>query len=220
MTYRDWIADLHRGAAWLSAPYAEAFFGVKALFVDYLEEGARLAVRARFPSEAPEDALPEIAYARRVKTYTRETVASLRVALRRAVTIHRERGTRQGVLAVLARVQLTTAELYEGFQWPTRPPQPWPSQFWIVLPPGAWGAAPGTATVGSGVLVGSGALVGVTGITSADIVAVRDAIQWAKRAGSICREIITVLVGTLVGTGAVVGGGATVGGSVVVIGGS
>lgn len=219
-TFRDWIEDLHSGAAWLRGEYADAFFGTFALFVDYVQEGARLAVRARFPSEAPADALPEIAHAMRIRTFTRETVASLRVALRQATTIHRERGTRQGVLAALARVQLPTAQLYEGFQWPTRPPQPWPSQFWIVLPSGAWGAAPSTATVGSGVLVGSGALVGVTGITSTDITDVRGSIKWAKRAGSICREIITVISGTIVGTGVLVGSGATVGGSAVIIAGA
>jgi hypothetical protein len=220
-TYTQFVELLHAGVGWARGYFAERYYGLVGVFGDYLAEGAREAVYARLPTYAAPDALPQIGTALGVPRFPPQTEAQYRSTLGGVFALHRQRGTRQAVLAALSRYGLPTAELYEDHQW-FRPPQPWWSQFWIYLPPGTLTAGVSTQVYDDGSTYDDGQLYDVTivGWGAVQVSGLRAAIRWAKRGASICREIIIQTAGIAYNTGATYDDGSLYNGAQVVIGGT
>lgn len=213
MSFVTWVAKLNRGIGWMRSTWGERWGGVFALLGDFTAEGAREAVYARFPSYAAEDALVHCGRNVTFPQYPTETTAAYRDRVRQAFPLHKQRGTRQGVLAALAAFGLPGALLYEDHEW-DRPPANYWSQWWLVFPAGTHSYT-GPLLCGAGHIAGTGLACG-SGMSALEASALRQLVRQFKRASGICRDILIVESGYLCGTGLICGtgllcGSATVG---------
>lgn len=214
-TYVRYTGLLTAGLTWLRARYGERLAGWIALSQDLIMEGARQATQVRTPDRAPYDALPHIGRNVQIERYAQDTDATYRARQRLAFPSWQQAGTRQAVLAQLAALGLSDAQLFEDHEW-QREPQPYWSQFWLLFPEGTH-AVGGSWTYGGGNTYGTGLVYGVTGITQLEVAALRALVCKWKRAALICREMIFA-TGPIYGTGLLYGG-FTYGGDIATISG-
>ncbi len=189
----DWVAKLHAGIGWARGRWAEMFFGTtQGLLADWIAEGAREAVRARFPSFAAPDALEEVGIETGLPRLVVESVAQFRARLQNRWPISEQRGTRQGMIAALdsyASISglISAYHFLEEWEFPT---VLWWSRWWVFLLDGEHTIPVSVKPMGSvGCIMGS---VTMGGETPQDVVrTLRGLLGTAKRASTIGNVIIT-----------------------------
>ena len=146
---------------------------------DVILDAVTMAVNCRFPSSAPEDALPRISRDRRLPRGPGESTESFRARLKAAFTAWQWAGTEFGMLGQLKAYGLSNSDIVENYEWD----DPWPhdtdnwSRFWVVIPEG------GHPWSGS--------------IPADDQTALRRLIRAWKPANAICVEVIALTSGRL-----------------------
>lgn len=188
----DWVALLHQGIGWARGFWAERFFGVtQGLLADWITEGAREAVRARFPSYAAPDALEEIGRETGLARLSVESVAQYRARLRQRWPICEQRGTRQGMLAALAAYAsasglFSASHFVEEWEW-ENPPSYW-SRWWVILLGPEHTIPVSVSPMGTGVM----GTVTMGGDTPPEVVrTLRGLLGSTKRASGIGTVVIT-----------------------------
>lgn len=199
-THRSYTEELQAGLRW-----AKAFFGVRltgtiALHADLIAEGVRQAIRARAASVAPIDAYPRIGANTNIERFANDTDATYKDRLGKAFSIWQQAGTKQGLVRALAAFGFPGAIVVEDKDW-DRPPKPYWSQFWVVLPLGTHSVTTSTAVYGDGHTYGqTDFLYGVQGITTVQVDGLRRLVRKWKASRSICREFIFESGGVVYGT--------------------
>jgi hypothetical protein len=148
--YADY--EVQRAPAWLRGPLGSGWLSAHGYLKDALVEGARQAVRARFVTRAPVDALPVLASERSLERMPPDTEAAWRARLGQAWELWAYAGTRKGVREALERTgYATSVVVYDALEWPTGPGAVSWAVFWVVLSghdwvsdgvwsdPGVWG---------------------------------------------------------------------------------
>lgn len=172
------------------------------LFVDTFAEGATQAVRVRYTSVTPADALDYMATERGLERGPGEATADFRIRLRQAFEAYRYAGTEKAIIDQLVAAGLPTPVVYEDsdWVWDASTGTDW-WRFWVVFPEGSFPAS-GSDVWGSGAW-GSG-LYG--GPLTADIqeLVCRVIRKW-KPAHALLINVIVVESGNLWGDGHVWG---------------
>lgn len=131
---------------------------VVALLFDAMAESARQAVKVRFPSMAPPDALREIGFERqeaRATAFVYEDDVAFAERLRTAWSRRTFSGTKTGLVAIFGVFGFGPYSVYDLAEW--LPSKKWHA--WVFLPKAShpWGPGP---LVGDGSKVGEGKTVG------------------------------------------------------------
>lgn len=159
MPYLDWLPSRSAKAPpWLLRGFGGEWVRALALLLDALAECAKQAVKMRFPSFAPPDALAEIGRERseaRATAFVYEDDYAFAERLRTEWSRRRFNGTKTGLSAVFSAFGFPSFTVYDQLDW--FPSKLWHA--WIYLPKAShpWGPSP---VVGPGTLVGAGATVG------------------------------------------------------------
>lgn len=132
------MPDHYKDAADARAPNwgdAEGWFGkaesIIGMFVSVFAEAAAQAVRVRFFSEAPADALPYIGKERDLERAPGETTAQYRERLRLAFDAYAYAGTEKAIKDQLAVFGYTAVTVYEAEDWYPGSAEWW--RFWVII---------------------------------------------------------------------------------------
>ena len=132
------MPDHYKDAADARAPNwgdAEGWFGkaesIIGMFVSVFAEAAAQAIRVRFFSEAPADALPYIGKERDLERAPGETTAQYRERLRLAFDAYAYAGTEKAIKDQLAVFGYTNVTVYESEDWYPGAAEWW--RFWVVI---------------------------------------------------------------------------------------
>lgn len=199
-------------------PFGEARATAQGLLKDGFPEAAIAAVKCRWASTCPEDALAALGFERLLPRNPGEGTAAFRARLLLAWLLWPFAGTRQGLITALNILGFANVLVFENAQWTVDPSpgfsagQEW-WRFWVVIdqPHGfvvGWRA-------GDGTLVGSNTI----GFGSAPIAypGIRPTIKQWKPAHALLVSVIVILSGKIVGGGWAVGDGTLVGGATATI---
>lgn len=202
----------YREYAWLSSPgtwrgfWGKRFIGVLGLAFDALEAGVETAVQATklAYSGFPADALTPLGIERSMPQLPGESDGLYKARLQDAWRLWQQSGTDSGIIELFADAGYAGVRLFSTHDWPTAAPTGWWSQFWLLMPVGTHpvtglGKPIGTFTVGDGTIIGP------TGLSAADIAALRTTVRNFKRAEWICRALIFQISGWTIGGGRHVG---------------
>jgi len=143
-TYVQWFTSLLPGP--LAGPWGRRWAtAVGEIGGDELLADAKVAVKARFPSEAPEDALPLLGADRVIPGLPGETVAAWRARIAAAWDTWQWAGTRTGLELAATQLGWTTFTLRSSRDWlPDLPPDGnaalW-ARWWLILPEATHGFA-------------------------------------------------------------------------------
>lgn len=212
-TFRSYTTELLATITWARGYYGERLTGWIALMSDLISDGATAATQARFDTYAPDDALPYIGDNKQIERYAIDTTATYRARLLRGFSTWEMAGTRAAIVTQFRAAGYPDAQIYEPKDWPSRPVVGYTSQFWVVIPD-ATGVSSAPFAYGSGPTYGDGHFYGgITGLTAAQIAALRALLRKWKRSTTICREIIFHEGGILYGTGHTYGDGSVYGGT-------
>jgi Phage tail protein (Tail_P2_I) len=135
MTYADY--QLALGHTPLQGPVGEAFLSAFGLMKDAIVEGTIGALRCRWLTVCPDDALAAIGAERLLPGHAGESPAAYRARLLSAWDLWEYAGTKTGLLAALAGLGYH-ARIFENIDW-AAPPSPgyaadeewW--RYWIIL---------------------------------------------------------------------------------------
>lgn len=125
-----WLSGVPLGRAWLLG---------NAVMKDAALAAAKLAVKARFPSLAPDDALPYLAAERRIERGHQYTIAQFREQIVNAWDAWSLAGTKDGLVAALRTAGFRNFMIVQNYETPMdgNPDHWW--KFWIVVwPPFPW----------------------------------------------------------------------------------
>ena len=178
----------------LAGESGQAYAGVLGREKDAQLERAKDAVRARFPSRAPADALPLLGLNVQLERGPDEPEDAYRARLRDAFNAWRWAGTRKGILEyALAPAGFENAALITNRQWTPAPPDgqtaKW-ARFWAVIAePHPWEPTyiDGTWTVEADTT----STIGSTA-TLNDVMRVRRLLQAWKSARDVCMGAVIV----------------------------
>ncbi len=159
-----WQRDL--APAPLAGPQGEAWWLLWGHVKDGWTEGAKGAVKARFPSTAAPDALGAQAVERGTERYPGEAEPAYRVRLAESFDRWKLGGTQQGLIdAMAAGDGVSSVGYYEAWQWDPHPDGGagwrW-ARLWLVVR-ADWGTAPICGA--PGVDCGPELLCGLTGVS-------------------------------------------------------
>lgn len=141
----------------LRGPYGEAWATAFGLMKDGMVEAAILAVKCRWASTAPEDALAYIANERSLEQAPNETAADFRLRIGDAWNAWEPwGGTKKGIIDALSVLDIT-ATIVESFGWDATP-DVW-ANFWLFISQThpfsyAWHVGDGTMVGQSGQRIG------------------------------------------------------------------
>lgn len=105
----------------LRGPVGEARASAQGLFKDGFPEAAIAAVKCRWATTCPEDALPAIGFERLLPRSPVESTAQYRDRLQRAWDLWPFAGTRQGVITALNILGFPNVLIFENSQWTVDP---------------------------------------------------------------------------------------------------
>lgn len=210
MPFLDWLPS---PAAKIPPRILRAWGGVyvhvTALLLDALAECAKQAVKVRFPSQAPPDALRAIGGElgeARATAFVYEDDFAFAERLRTTWSRRRRAGTKEGLVRVFEAFGFPSFQVYDLGEW--LPSYTWHT--WVYLPKGShpWGPGP---VVGDGSKVGEGKTVG-SSLRSSEVRNLREVTaSWCSPHVSTYLHLQTV-DGPVVGDGSDVGDGSVVGG--------
>lgn len=170
-TYVTWLTSLLPGP--LAGPWGRRWAGVVgAVGGDELLADAKVAVKARLPSEAPEDALPLLGADRVMPRLPGETVAAWRARIADAWETWRWAGTRHGLEVVIGQLGFTSYRLKTAADFaPGLPPghrgDLW-ARWWLFIYVHPWTRTTwGSGTWGSGTWGSSASAADVARVTGA-----------------------------------------------------
>jgi hypothetical protein len=156
-TYRDLTNSIRRGFAWTTdGTLGERYIGTTSGLVwDAWADGASQAVRSPWLSigqrlgRQPPDALPPLGAMYAMPRYSIETSDQWRDRMLGKWAAWEFAGNEDGgtvppggILGQLAAFGLPDAVIVTAQDWPTRPPSPHWSQFWLVIPDGTHSVGP------------------------------------------------------------------------------
>lgn len=150
----------------LAGPQGEAWWLLWGHLKDAWTEGAKHAIKARFPSLGAPDALGAAAVDRGTERYPGETEPAYRVRLAESFDRWKSGGTQQGLIDAMAAGQgVSGVDYYEAWQWDPHPDGGagwrW-ARLWLVVRTD-WGVAPLCGA--PGVDCGPELLCGLTGVS-------------------------------------------------------
>lgn len=220
-TYTSWIGRAMPTVLSKDAPWGSKFMGTLALFLDAIAHSINQATKAPWQIRddgVPEDALTHIGDDLLLERYPTETRAQYEARLADPWGTWELAGGPQVILDQLAKAGWPGAVIYSTLEWPTRPPSPWWSQFWVVFPEGTHPVTGPGPTIGS-FTVGDGTIIGPVGITAIQLLTIRRIIRKFKSARWVARQIIFEISGWTIGTGHDVGeSGLIIGGETAFVG--
>lgn len=205
--YPPWLLEKGAGRDW-----GEAF----GLMKDAFAAAATEAVRARFTSTCPEDALPYKGDDSQIERMPAESTATYRARLEGRWSAWEASGTDLGPTLQLAAMGFSIrVKRNNQWDWDGHPGNvaPWWARMWVIVDqPNPFVVGP---VCGDGHVCGAGQLCGIDG-TSADVVQqiVRLTKKWTSSHVQI-PAIVVVLSGHLCGDGHVCGDGSVCGGETV-----
>lgn len=159
MPQLGWLDSPTGGAPrWVTKGAGGDWVRAVALVLDAFGESTRQAVKLRFPTGAPPDALATLAEERgeaRATAFVYEDDNAFAERLRTSWSRREFSGTKRGLSTVFEAFGFPSFEVYDRQEW--FPSKTWHA--WIFLPYGShpWGSGP---KVGDGTQVGDGSTVG------------------------------------------------------------
>jgi hypothetical protein len=221
--YVDWFPVLF--TSWLRKKYGTRLAQVFGLTWDGIAEGARQAIRARFFSEAPADALPYIADERglfRFPVPALELVERFRARIGDARAQWAVSGAPGGIVKAIFDATYT-AIVHESKKDSDTRPNTWDrpnhdvarwAHFWVEIPEGGHDFGTTSWIMGDGTIIGGDLCIGFSkpySYVKPRLDLLRRLIKKWKQLEMKCDEIIVVLSGTLVGDftlgdGTIIGG--------------
>jgi hypothetical protein len=215
-TFREWISEKVAPGFW-RRKWGKLFMGTLGHTFDLIYAGTKYAVKARFPSMCPDDALGYVGEGRNMDTYRAESVASYRAAVIDAWRQWETAGTvgdeNTGLINKLYRLGYSpangfTVSIVPWYQAKDLTPGPadhpqaaayanWWSAFWIVISPNPftkrhWGDAGLTWGKEVPSVMGNpdGKVTWGSSANSYDVLELRRAIHKWKAAHEICPHVI------------------------------
>lgn len=165
MPQLGWLDSPSGGAPrWVTKGWGGDWLRSVALVLDAFGESARQAVKLRFPTGAPPDALASLGEERlevRATAFVYEDDNAFAERLRTSWSRRAFNGTKRGLSAVFAVFGFPSFEVYDRQEW--FPSKKWHA--WVFLPHGShpWGPA---ATFGDGSEFGDGTTFGSSALVS------------------------------------------------------
>lgn len=212
--FREYFARI--SPTWLQGPFGSKYVaGVVGLIGDMIQINATLGLKAGWLklSTSPPDAVAPVGEGSNMPRYFTDTDATYKARVVDRWDVWESAGSKPQLLALLNTMGFPNASIYEAIHdWPARPPTPYWSQFWIVIPSSdhsfSAGSVYGAATYGAMTYGISGTAVTET------ISAIKSAIGQFKPGHAILRSIIFETPdGFTYGTGETYGSGITYGGA-------
>lgn len=201
--------------------WGSRLIGSFALLVDALMQGVAESVTAgwiKWSSGVPTDSLAYHGQDTALERYPVETDEQYKARIELAWETWQLAGGPESILDQLAAAGFPGAEIYTPLEWPTRPPTPYASQFWVFFPEGTHPVTSQGPLIGSFV-VGDGTVIGPTGISVEQLFMLRRLIRKWKSGRWVCRELIFEISGWTIGSGHVIGEpGLVIGGETAVVG--
>ena len=130
MSYRSWLVE--RAPRWLRRKWGMRWLYATGTVLDAWREAALFAVKSRFPSRGPADALARQGEERLLDRMLGETDAGYIARLRRAFLAYREKGASRGLQNRLREAGYTTASVVEAHDWSTDDGESW-ARYWVVI---------------------------------------------------------------------------------------
>lgn len=129
------LTQVETSPPWLRDPTGTAWALALGTTKDGYLEAAKRAVRARFPGDAPLDALVRLARTFNLDTRLAALLGpeALSPLLAAAWDAWAQSGTKPGLVARLAELGLSEPQIFEAWEWAPSSPRWW--RFWVVLQP-------------------------------------------------------------------------------------
>lgn len=178
---------------WLQGDFGSKYVtGVIGLFGDAIQNLANMGVKAPWlkTETSPDDALPLVGDGSNLPRYFTDTDTTYRTRLNDRWNTWELAGTKAQLENQAVLMGFPNAEIKEAIQdWPTRPPAPYWSQFWLLIPSGDHSFTP-APDWDSGALY-DGFTWSVSGTNAQEIInSLRQAMCLFKPGHTILREII------------------------------
>lgn len=133
-TYEEFVPELHPPS--LRGPYGTAWAAEHGVKLDELLTDTKDGVKARFPDDAPIDALPKIAADRLIVRGGAETDDQFRARLKAALATWQWAGTKKGFIDhALPPLGIANADIIINSEWgvvPDGDTAKW-ARFWLVI---------------------------------------------------------------------------------------
>jgi hypothetical protein len=202
--YIEWLRDV-LVPGFFSKTYGRLYWQTIGYSLDILLNGAKWAVKVRFPSIAPEDALDYVGDGRNVDRYCQTSTDVFRDRVSRAWDLWFAAGSK-----ALLETDVVEAQEYENvriYAWrelePSVPAEyaNWWSGFWVFIGPPTTVTAVGTwgdSTVWGDIVSGHDGcpdgvgVWGAEGITTFEVEQLRGGIRKWKQGHEICAEIVFI----------------------------
>lgn len=210
--YSDY--QLALGAPWLQGPNGTAWLSGHGVMKDAFVEATIQAVKCRFISVCPVDALQYIGQERLLEQYPNENLYQYRARLQSAWDLWQYAGTKQGVLAAIHGLGFSNVTILENSDWAVPPSQGYGPgdewwRFWVIIDQ-PHGLSPNWAW-GDGSLWGRPTF-GLSGGGAQALPPIISNIKKWRPAHAQCVALIIILSGRLWGNGWNWGDGSTWGG--------
>ncbi len=176
----------------LRAEFGQRWRASAAFYLDALTEGNNQAIKAPWlgnPSGVPPDALGPIGEQRLLERYPAESDEEYTARLTNVWEIWQLAGGPEVILEQLAAAGYPGAAIFTPLEWPSVPPTPYWSQFWVYFPEGTHPVTSAGEPWGTAFQYGDGATWGLQGITAEDLAAIRSIIRKFKPGRWVCRHI-------------------------------
>lgn len=179
---------------WLQGEFGAKYVQITvSLIGDMFQSLANLALMAPWTKLefSPDDAVPLVAEGSNLPRYFTDTNVSFRARVNDRWPTWELAGTKQQLLDQLILMGFPNAQIFEAIQdWPLRPPTPYWSQFWVLIP-----ATDHSFTAGAlwddGSLWDDGTLWSIGGTNATEIIgSIKTAMCLFKPGHVILREII------------------------------
>lgn len=202
MTYEDWLVE-EVVPTWLRGTWGARWFRVLGRLADIIGEGARQAVKARFPKHAPVDALDAIGWERLIDRGPNESDERYRQRVAGPWDVWPYGGTATGIIAALRGFGLGSPRVY-NHRTSTTPAKPYNwkfddndtnwSRFWVVLDPGAHPWEPLVAS--EDLLASDELLAGIT-MTASEYRTLRRLVHRWRDAHGLAADLLIIFEGPM-----------------------
>lgn len=206
MTFLDWQSAHDVRPPWHGGPWGKKWHQSFGLLKDLVADGATQAVRCRWVSVAPDDALAKIGETRGWPQVPGEAAAEYRARLKLNWYLSEWRGTNRGIIAALNAIGLSNVTIREAID-PTWGRNPYgysddqkKRHFWVIIDqPHPFGTDFGSL-YGGGSVYGGGTVWGVTGDPRL-FALIKEIVRRMRSAHAYCQDIIVILSGTIKSAG-------------------
>ena len=201
-SYIEWLRDFLVPGFFRKA-YGKLYWQTIGYSLDLLLNGAKWAVKVRFPSIAPEDALDYVGDGRNIDRYCCMETDTFRDRVQRAWDLWFASGSKDLLLSeVVERQGHENVRIYAWRELPGGVPDEyanWWSSFWVFIGPPTTVTAPGTwgdGTTWGDIVPGNNGcpdgvgVWGAEGITSYEVEQLRGGLRKWKQGHEICAELV------------------------------